>query len=64
MIDFILEKLRHTNITIEEMEKVNNYLNEIEEDSKILQALYNAGVDNWTWYGEAVKKYYEENEEE
>lgn len=24
------------------------------EDSRILEALYAAGVDNWTWYGDAM----------
>jgi hypothetical protein len=24
------------------------------EDSKILQALYAGGVDNWEWYGESL----------
>ena len=30
-------------------------LQELEQDSKILNALRNAGVDNWVWYGEALK---------
>jgi len=28
------------------------------EDSKILQALYAGGVDNWQWYDESLKDLY------
>ena len=30
------------------------------EDSRILQALYAAGVDNWEWYDEAMESVNEE----
>lgn len=36
------------------------------EDSKILNALYAGGVDNWEWYSEALQEagVYDEEEEE
>lgn len=34
------------------------------EDSDKLRCLENAGVDNWEWYGEAMKEFYSENEED
>ena len=33
---------------------------ELLEDSRKLQALENAGVDNWDWYDEAMKEFYSE----
>lgn len=32
-------------------------------DARMLQALRNAGVDNWTWYGEALAEFYADEEE-
>jgi hypothetical protein len=56
-----LEKaIKHNNnmegtITITEKE-YNNLL----EDSRLLQCLRNAGVDNWDWYSEALKEFDED----
>jgi hypothetical protein len=33
------------------------------DDSLFLNALRNAGVDNWEWYGEAIREYEEEKKE-
>ena len=63
MQDRILEILTKTNITIEEMENIQTYLEELEDDRNLLYALKAAGVDNWCWYGEAMKIYHEEEEE-
>jgi len=30
------------------------YLEELERESRILGALYAAGVDNWEWYDDAL----------
>lgn len=30
------------------------YLEELERESRILSALYAAGVDNWEWYDDAL----------
>lgn len=62
MKDKILKKLMQTDISIGEIEDFENYLNELEEDRKLLYALQAAGVDNWSWYGEAMKIYNEEEE--
>ena len=62
MQDRILEILTKTNITIEEMENIQTYLEELEDDRNLLYALKAAGVDNWCWYGEAMKIYGEEEE--
>lgn len=62
MQDRILEILTKTNITIEEMENIQTYLEELEDDRNLLYALQAAGVDNWCWYGEAMKIYREEEE--
>lgn len=64
MKDRILEILTKTNITIEEMKNIQIYLEKLEDNRKLLYALQAAGVDNWSWYGEAMKIYYEEEEEE
>jgi len=37
-------------ITVKEYEK-------LKKDAQLLQCLYNAGVDNWEWYGEALNEY-------
>lgn len=63
MQDRILEILTKTNITIEEMENIQTYLEELEEDRDLLYALQAAGVDNWYGYEEAMKIYREEEEE-
>ena len=63
MQDRILEILTKTNITIEEMENIQTYLEELEEDRDLLYALQAAGVDNWCGYEEAMKIYHEEEEE-
>ena len=63
MKDTILRKLMQTDISFREMEEFENYLNGLEEDRKLLYALQAAGVDNWCWYGEAMKIYREEEEE-
>ena len=62
MQDRILEILTKTDITIEEMENIQTYLEELEDDRDLLYALQAAGVDNWYGYEEAMKIYHEEEE--
>ena len=62
MQDRILEILTKTNITIEEMENIQTYLEELEDDRDFLYALQAAGVDNWYGYEEAIRIYNEEEE--
>lgn len=64
MYDRIVELLLTTNATYEEIEKIKDYISELEDDRKLLYALQAAGVDNWSWYGEAMRIYHEEEEEE
>ena len=62
MQDRILEILTKTDIAIEEMENIQTYLEELEDDRDLLYALQAAGVDNWYGYEEAMKIYHEEEE--
>lgn len=39
------------------------HYNDLLEDSRLLQCLQNAGVDNWDWYSEALKEFYGDEEE-
>lgn len=64
MKEIVLQALMNTDITFEEMTKIENYLNELEEDRDLLYALQAAGVDNWCGYEEAMKIYRENQEEE
>lgn len=64
MKEIILQALMNTEITFEEMTKIENYLNKLEENRNLLYALQAAGVDNWCGYGEAMKIYREDQEEE
>ena len=64
MKEIILQTLMNTEITFEEMTKIENYLNGLEEDRKLLYALQTAGVDNWSWYDEAMRIYHDDDEEE
>ena len=64
MKEIILQALMNTEITFEEMTKIENYLNGLEEDRKLLYALQTAGVDNWSWYDEAMRIYHDDEEEE
>lgn len=60
MYDRIIELLLTTNVTYEEIEKIKDYINELEDDRDFLYALQAAGVDNWYGYEEACKIYREE----
>lgn len=60
MYDRIVELLLTTNATYEEIEKIKDYINELENDRNFLYALQAAGVDNWCGYEEACKIYREE----
>ena len=60
MYDRIVELLLTTNATYEEIEKIKDYINELENDRNFLYALQAAGVDNWCGYEEACKIHREE----
>ena len=59
MIEKIIGLLLVTNITVEEMEEIKDYLEQLEDNANKLSCLEAAGVDNWSWYGEAMKIYNE-----
>lgn len=63
MQDRILEILTKTNITIEEIENIKEYLDMLEDNYCFLLALEAAGVDNWYGYEEACRIYSESEEE-
>lgn len=62
MYDRIVELLLTTNATYEEIEKIKDYINELENDRDFLYALQAAGVDNWYGYEEACRIHHEEEE--
>lgn len=53
----LLAKNVGVNVTIEQVKKIKMYIEELENRSKFLSALEEAGVDNWCWYGEAWEIY-------
>lgn len=63
MKEKIIELLsKNSEISKEELFELKEYIEDLEEDRKMLYALQAAGVDNWSWYGEAMKIYNEEEE--
>ena len=63
MIEKIIGLLLVTNITIEEMEEIKDYLEQLEDDANKLSCLEACGVDNWLGYDEAMHEYYNSKEE-
>lgn len=63
MIEKIIDLLLTTNITVEEMEEIKNYLEQLEDDANKLSYLKAYGVDNWFGYEEAMHEYYKNEEE-
>lgn len=53
----ILGLLEKSNLTVEEIGKIELWLNAIIDNSIFLEALESSGVDNWEWYDEAVNEY-------
>lgn len=52
------------NCKPEEAVELEEYLEELSDDSLKLNAFMAAGVDNWEWYDEAMNIYNEWKEEE
>ena len=63
MIEKIIGLLLTTNITVEEMEEIKNYLEQLEDDANKFSYLEVYGVDNWFGYDEAMHEYYNNEEE-
>ena len=56
--------ITNSNMSIEDQITVINYISILESRDTILCALEAGGVDNWEWYGESIKKFLGEEEEE
>lgn len=63
MIEKIIGLLLITNITIEEMEEIKDYLEQLEDNANKFSYLEVYGVDNWFGYDEAMHEYYNSEEE-
>ena len=63
MIEKIIGLFLITNIRVEEMEEIKDYLAQLEDDANKLSYLEAYGVDNWFGYDEAMHEYYNSKEE-
>ena len=63
MMEKIIGLLLATNTTVEEMEEIKNYLEQLEDDANKFSCLEAYGVDNWFGYDEAMHEYYNGKEE-
>jgi hypothetical protein len=52
------------NATLEEVIELRRYLDELEYSADKLDCLYAYGVDNWPGYEEAIKEFYDNEDEE
>ena len=64
MINKIMNFIEQSNASIIDKQEILNYLKELEDDSLMYHALEMNGVDNWTWWDEAVEDYNKMKEEE
>ena len=64
MINKIMNFIEQSNDSVIDKQEILNYLKELEDDSLMYHALEMNGVDNWTWWDEAVEDYNKMKEEE
>lgn len=64
MINKIMNFIEQSNASVIDKQEILNYLKELEDDSLMYHALEMNGVDNWTWWNEAVEDYNKMKEEE
>ena len=64
MINKIMNFIEQSNASVIDKQEILNYLKELEDDSLMYHALAMNGVDNWTWWDEAVEDYNKMKEEE
>ena len=64
MINKIMNFIEQSNASVIDKQEILNYLKELEDDSLMYHALEINGVDNWTWWDEAVEDYNKMKEEE
>lgn len=63
MIEKIIGLLLTTDITVEEMKEIKDYLEQLEDDANKLSYLEAYGVDNWDGYSYAMHDYCKNEEE-
>lgn len=63
MVEKIIGYLLTTNITVGELEKIKDYLEQLEDDADKLNILEAYGVDNWPGYDIAMEEFYSDEEE-
>ena len=64
MVNKIMNFIEQSNASVIDKQEILNYLKELEDDSLMYHALEMNGVDNWTWWDEAVEDYNKMKEEE
>ena len=64
MINKIMNFIEQSNASVIDKQEILNYLKELEDDSLMYHVLEMNGVDNWTWWDEAVEDYNKMKEEE
>lgn len=64
MIERIMELLEQTDASSLECMEIQAYLEQLDYDSLFLEALQQAGVDNWEWYDEACNLFEEWQQDE
>ena len=64
MINKIMNFIEQSNASVIDKQEILNYLKELEDDNLMYYALEMNGVDNWTWWDEAIEDYNKMKEEE
>lgn len=62
--DRISSLICFSDYDVGEQDEMLEYLHALKDDSILLQALINSGVDNWEWYDQAIDLYNEYKEED
>ena len=60
----IFNLIINSNISAKNQMMIINYISNLENRDATLCALEAGGVDNWEWYGESIKNFLGEEEEE
>lgn len=60
----IFNLITNSNISAKDQMMIINYISGLENRDAILCALEAGGVDNWEWYGESIRDFFGEEEEE
>ena len=60
----IFNLIINSNISAKNQMMIINYISNLENRDATLCALEAGGVNNWEWYGESIKDFFREEEEE